>query len=101
MKKTFLWIVTGLAAVLLVIAGVCIYRLWYDRKAPNFKGVMDVYVYPWMEPEAVCDSILASGQVKKAASLKRVFRDVETLEAGHYRIDSTCTSIYVTRMLHK
>ena len=101
MKKTFLWIVTGLAAVLLVIAGVCIYRLWYDRKAPNFKGVMDVYVYPWMEPEAVCDSILASGQVRKAASLKRVFRDVETLEAGHYRIDSTCTSIYVTRMLHK
>ena len=101
MKKTFLWIVTGLAAVLLVIAGVCIYRLWYDRKAPNFKGVMDVYVYPWMEPEAVCDSILASGQVKKAASLKRVFRDVETLQAGHYRIDSTCTSIYVTRMLHK
>ena len=101
MKKTLLWILLALAVVAGIVAGIAAYRLWYDRKAPNFEGRMDLYVYPWMEPETVCDSILANGHVKKPASLRRVFRDVETLQVGHYVIDSTCTSIYVTRMLHK
>lgn len=101
MKKTVLWIILALTAVALGVGGWFAYCYWYDRKAPNFSGEMDVYVYPWMEPEAVCDSILASGQVRKPASLKRVFKEVESIQAGHYRIDSTCTSIYVTRMLHK
>ena len=100
-KKTVLWIILALVAVALGVGGYFAYQYWYDRKAPNFSGEMDVYVYPWMEPQAVCDSILAGGQVRKPASLKRVFKEVESLQTGHYRIDSTCTSIYVTRMLHK
>ena len=101
MKKYLLIGLCAVAALLTLAGGVIGYRMWYDRKAPNFSGETDVYVYPWMEPEAVCDSILATGQVRKPASLKRVFKDVESIQAGHYRIDSTCTSIYVTRMLHK
>ena len=101
MKKIAIWIVLVLVLAAGAIAGVFAYRLWYDRKAPNFSDTLEVYIYPWMEPESVCDSIIASGKVKKAASLRRVFRDVETLEVGHYLIDSTCTSTYVTRMLHK
>ena len=101
MKKTVLWIILALVAVALGVGGYLAYEYWYDRKAPNFSGEMDVYVYPWMEPETVRDSILSSGQVLRPASLKRVFKEVESLQVGHYRIDSTCTSIYVTRMLHK
>ena len=100
MKKTC-WILIAIGLILCSIGGVYAYRLWYDRKAPNFKGAFDVYVYPTMDLEAVQDSILASGHVRKAASLKRAFKEVETLEVGHYRIDSTCTSMYVVRMLHK
>jgi len=98
-KKT--WIILAVCLVIGLMAGVKAYQYWYDHKASNFEGVLDVYVYPWMEPETVCDSILASGQVKKPASLKRVFKDVETMEVGHYRLDSTCTSIYALRMLNK
>ena len=99
--KKWIWICIAAALVIGLFAGVKAYRYWYDHKSPNFEGALDVYVYPWMEPETVCDSIIASGKVRKPASLRRVFKDVETLEVGHYRIDSTCTSIYVTRMLHK
>lgn len=101
MKKTVVGILLGVLLAIGIFAGVKAYRYWYDHKAPNFEGAIDVYVYPWMEPEAVRDSILSSGQVKKPASLKRVFKEVESLQVGHYHIDSTCTSIYVTRMLHK
>jgi len=99
--KKWIWICIAAALVIGLFAGVKAYRYWYDHKSPNFEGALDVYVYPWMEPETVCDSIIASGQVRKPASLRRVFKDVETLEVGHYRIDSTCSSVYVTRMLHK
>ncbi len=99
--KKWIWICVAAALVIGLFAGVKAYQYWYDHKSPNFEGALDVYVYPWMEPETVCDSILASGKVRKPASLRRVFKDVETLEVGHYRIDSTCSSVYVTRMLHK
>ena len=99
--KKWIWICIAAALVIGLFAGVKAYQYWYDHKSPNFEGTLDVYVYPWMEPETVCDSIIASGQVRKPASLRRVFKDVETLEVGHYRIDSTCSSVYVTRMLHK
>lgn len=100
MKKS-VWIILALVLAACTVAGVLAYRMWYDRKTPNFRGTMDLYVYPWMDPEAVCDSLIASGQVRKPASLKRVFKDVETLQVGHYSIDSTLTSMYVMRMLHK
>ena len=99
--QKWIWICIAAALAIGLFAGVKAYQYWYDHKSPNFEGALDVYVYPWMEPETVCDSILASGRVRKPASLRRVFKDVETLEVGHYRIDSTCTSVYVTRMLHK
>ena len=100
MKKT-VWIILALVLIACSVAGVAGYRMWYDRKAPNFQGFTDLYIYPWMDPDTVCDTILAKAGVRSAASLKRVFKDVETLQVGHYRIDSTLTSMYVARMLHK
>ena len=99
-KKVLFWI--GVTFPLIPAVFICflLYQMWYDRKTPNFQGSLDVYVYPWMDPSSVCDSLVASGQVKKTASLKRVFEDIESVKVGHYVIDSTCTSMYVARMLH-
>ena len=102
MKKTVLLLTLVLLAVgALMVGGLAAYHRWYDRKAPNFQGVTHLYVYPGMQPQAVRDSLLAGGKVRSARSLRRVFTQVDTLHAGHYRIDSTFTSIYVARMLRK
>ena len=101
MKKHVIWIIVALVLASFTVAGVKVHHLWYDRKVPNFKGQMDLYVYPWMDAESIQDSILASGQVRKPSSLRRVFKKLDSPRVGHYRIDSTCTSIYVTRMLDK
>lgn len=101
MKKVLKGLLTGLCVAVVLEGSILLYRAWYDRKVPNFKGAMELYVYPWMSPEMVRDSILASGSVKKAASLNRVLADVESMHVGHYRIDSTCSSMYVARMLGK
>ena len=101
MKKVQKWLLAGLALVVLILVGGALYQAWYDRKASNFKGNLELYVYPWMDAEQVQDSILASGIVRKPASLKRAMKDVNAIETGHYRIDATCSSMYVARMLHK
>jgi UPF0755 protein len=99
-KKIIIRLLVGLCVAVAVVGSVKAYQMYYDRKVPNFTGKTDLYVYPWMEPQAVCDSILATGLVKQPASLQRVFKDVESIKPGHYVIDPTCSSIYVTRMLH-
>lgn len=99
--KTILWrFLRGVLIAAVIIGGYFAYQMYYDRKVPNFTGKMDLYVYPGMEASEVCDVILASEIVKKPSSLMRVFQDVKSIQPGHYVIDSTCTSIYVTRMLH-
>ena len=77
------------------------YRYYYDRKVPNFKGSFELYVYPGMSVDQVRDSVLASGAVVKPRSLGRAMGTVETIAPGHYVLDSTCTSMYASRMLHK
>ena len=89
----------GLGVALCIVGGTFLYRMWYDRKASNFSGVKELYVYPGMSAEQVRDSILASDVVKNTASLKRVFKDVESVQPGHYCIDGGCSSMYVARML--
>ena len=99
-KRVILSLCTGLLVAVVVVGGGIAYRMYYDRKVPNFSGEMELYVYPGMEVPKVCETILESGIVKKPASLERVLKDVGTLKPGHYRIDSTCSSMYVSRMLH-
>lgn len=100
-KRRVFWIIAALILAALTVAGIKAYQMWYDRKVPNFEGQTDLYVYPWMDAQIIRDSILAGGQVRKPASLKRVFQKLENPRVGHYRIDPTCTSIYVKRMLEK
>lgn len=100
-KKVLFWTGALFPLIPAVLCCILLYRMWYDRKVPNFNARVDVYVYPWMDPESVRDSIIASSKVKKTASLERVFEDLETIQVGHYVIDSTCTSMYLARMLNK
>lgn len=99
--KKWVWIIVVVVLAALAAGGVMAWHMWYDRKVPNFQGQSDFYVYPWMDAQTVCDSLIAGGNVRNPASLRRVFKDAESVKAGHYRIDSTCTSMYVARMLQK
>ncbi len=101
MKKGLLWGGVALLAAILLFLGIRLYQAWYDRKAPNFTDELELFVYPSMDLEAVRDSILSADVVRNARSLQRVFREIESIEAGHYLIDSTCSSMYVALMLHK
>jgi len=101
MKKLLVWVLVGLALVVALLGGGALYQAWFDRKASNFSGPLDLYVYPGMDAGQVRDSILSSGIVKKPASLKRTLKGVNTVAVGHYRIDAGCSSMYVARMLHK
>lgn len=98
-KKTAGWLVACILVAALAAGGWFAYQIYYDRKVPNFSGEVELFVYPDMGVEEVRDSILASGNVIKEGSIMRVFRDLETVKPGHYRLDSTCTSIYASRML--
>ena len=104
MKKKTLWI--GLIAGLLVAIPLCValYRQYYDRKAGNFTGRFELYVRPETEPEAVLDSMLATGKVRSEASLKRSLKKqgaLERMHVGHYTVDPGSSSVYVARMLRK
>lgn len=99
MKKGIIGLVAGLGILLAVIGGWIVYQMLYDRRVSNFKGNLDFYVYPWMDADAVKDSIFASGIVRKPASLARTLKAVQNVEPGHYRIDGSCSSMYVARML--
>ena len=101
MKKVLVWTGAVAAVLLLVWGAVKAYRIWYDRKVPNFTGVRHLYIYPDMSLEEVEDDILSGGKVKKASSFRRVFREVREVKPGHYLLDSTCTSMYVKRMLER
>ena len=83
MKKWIVWAGIALAALLLLFGGIKGYRFWYDRRASNFKGATDLYVYPWMEPAEVLESLVAKGCVKKEKSLRRVLSPDTPLQAGH------------------
>ena len=51
MKKALVWAGAAVAVLLFTWGAVVAYRMWYDRKVPNFAGVQHVYVYPDMSPE--------------------------------------------------
>ena len=46
-------LLVGLGVAAAVVGGAYAYRIYYDRKVPNFEGRMELYVYPGMAPEAV------------------------------------------------
>ena len=45
-KKTGLLAALAVVLLALCVAGVYAYRMYYDRKLPNFTGSQDFYIYP-------------------------------------------------------
>lgn len=88
--------------VLIAVAGIALtwaYHYYYDRKVPNFEGVSEIYVRPDTPVDSVMAMVLENCSPKKAASVRRVFKDVATVKPGHYTVTAENPSIYVGRML--
>ena len=92
-RKGLLWALAGVVALVLLVLGVRLYRVYYDRKVPNFSGTYEFYVRPDMEPSDVLDTLLQSGVVLNKKSLRR------TLSPLHYTVGTKSSSKYVSRML--
>ena len=99
MKKTVLIGLAVLGALVLLGGGLLGWQQFYDRKMPNFTGTVSFYVTPDMEPEAVLDSLLASGKVRREKSLRRRVGALREMQVGHYTLDARSSSMYAARML--
>ncbi|MBR6345825.1 MAG: endolytic transglycosylase MltG [Bacteroidales bacterium] len=77
-------------------------EFFYDHRKPNFSAPVELFVRPGMDAPEVLDTLLASGKVRSAGSLRRAFRSEGSLVCtGHYTMDKKTTSIYAVRMLRK
>ena len=98
-RKGLLWALAGIAALVLLVLGVRLYRVYYDRKVPNFSGTYEFYVRPDMEPSDVLDTLLQSGVVLNKKSLRRTLSQLRSMHVGHYTVGTKSSSKYVSRML--
>ena len=98
-RKGLLWALAGVVALVLLVLGVRLYRVYYDRKVPNFSGTYEFYVRPDMEPSDVLDTLLRSGVVLNKKSLRRTLSPLRSMHVGHYTVGTKSSSKYVSRML--
>ena len=95
-------------AVLVVVmlfagaAGFVFARYYIDNKKPNFSEKYVLYVHPDTDMSAIMDSLYVGAGTIRPKSVERAFAKMEVgqkAKPGRYVVDSTCTSIYVARML--
>lgn len=101
-KGKILLAVLVVAALLAGAAGFVLGRYYIDNKKPNFTEKYVLYVRPDMTVEEVMDSLQTGAGMIRPKSVERTFAEMETaarMKPGRYVVDSTCTSIYVARML--
>jgi len=98
-RKWWPWALAGLAVLLSIVVGTRLYKVYYDRKVPNFSGTYEFFVRPGMEPSEVVDSLLASGVVRSGKSLRRTLDPLKSMKVGHYTVDAGSSSKYAARML--
>ena len=101
-KGKILLAVLVVAALLAGAAGFVLGRYYIDNKKPNFTEKYVLYVRPDMTVEEVMDSLQTGAGMIRPKSVERAFAEMETaarMKPGRYVVDSTCTSIYVARML--
>ncbi|MBQ9892723.1 MAG: endolytic transglycosylase MltG [Bacteroidales bacterium] len=99
-RKAF---IAGAAAVaVLGVAMLCFaLSLYTDYRRSAFSGRSEIYVRPGEDPQALLDSILATGSVRHPRSLKRCFSRTgadESVKVGHYTLDPTSCGMYAARM---
>ncbi len=98
-KKTGIIVLALAAALALGLGGLAAWRYYYDRKVPNFGRAADLYIRPDTPVDSVLAQILRGAEVKRPASLRRVFKGVATLKPGHYTVSPKDPSVYVARMV--
>ena len=94
--------VLTVAVLLAGAAGFVLGRYYIDNKKPNFSEKYVLYVRPEMTVGEVLDSLQTRAGTIRPKSVERAFAEMETadrMKPGRYVVDSTCTSIYVARML--
>lgn len=93
-----------LLALILGLVGIFVVYDWLrDNKIPNFAGTADLYVTEDMGPEDVVSSLESQLTVLSSNRLRKVFRNKDVasfMKPGHYRVTTSCTSVYVARMLN-
>ena len=100
--RKILLAVLAAAALLAGAAGFVLGRYYIDNKMPNFSEKYVLYVRPDMTVAQVMDSLQAGAGTIRLKSVERAFDQMETaskMKPGRYVVDSSCTSIYVARML--
>lgn len=100
--RKILLAVLAVATLLAGAAGFVLGRYYIDNKVPNFSEKYVLYVRPDMTVAQVMDSLQAGAGTIRLKSVERAFDQMETaskMKPGRYVVDSSCTSIYVARML--
>ncbi|MBR4809416.1 MAG: endolytic transglycosylase MltG [Bacteroidales bacterium] len=99
MKK----IIIALVALLCLVAAFFAYNWLRDNKMPNFYGRAEFNVNPSDTPDDVIETLRKSVKILSEKRLRKVFAQKEVanyIKPGHYTVNSTCTSVYVARMLN-
>ena len=99
MKK----IIVALAGLLCLVAGLIAYNWLRDNKMPNFYGKAEFNVSPSDTPDDVIATLGKSLKILSERRLRKVFEEKQVasyIKPGHYTVNSTCTSVYVARMLN-
>ncbi|MBQ7623149.1 MAG: endolytic transglycosylase MltG [Bacteroidales bacterium] len=99
MKKIILLVCLA-AAVAATFAG---YSWLRDHRMSNFGKNSSLYVTPEMDVEDVVAALDSSSKVLNVKRLRRVFKKMEVdrhLQAGHYVISASSSSVAVARMLN-
>lgn len=92
------------------LAGFFGWRLYYDRRVPNFTGTAEIYVHPNMDILDVMEDIKEKNVLIKPGSLRRSLRKEGLLSGsyrpgptmpkpGHYTLTASNSSMFVARML--
>ncbi len=98
-KKYMIATVFLLVAFSLICISIMLYHVYYDRYVSNFKDKISLYIYPDMSKELLLEQIKSSGNLKSYSSLKRAFKDLDSLKKGHYIINETMSSEAAVRVL--
>ncbi len=100
MKKAFKISAALFLAAILGVGGYFAWQYYYDRKVPNFRSSSELFIRPDTPVDSVVAQLLRSSDVVRPASVRRVFRKVDSVKPGHYTVSAKDPSIYVARMVH-
>lgn len=99
MKRTLLIISVLVLLAAAAFFGVKAWQLYYDRKVPNFGTTAELYIYPDTPVDSVVARVIRVCEARRPASVRRAFAEVTSVKPGHYTVDPSNPSIYVSRML--